>query len=52
MGRAFVIDEHDDGTLIAEFDGGDVSPPDPPSWLAIIREVTDDERFTGAQLAK
>lgn len=51
-GVSFVIDEHDDGTLIAEFDGGDESPADPPSWLAIIREVTDEEGFTGAELAR
>jgi CYTH domain-containing protein len=50
-GVSFAIDEHDDGTLIAEFDGGDVSPADPPTWLDVIREVTDDERFTGGALA-
>lgn len=50
-GIRFVVDEHDDGTLIAEFDGGDVRPEDPPSWLEVIREVTDDERFTGGNLA-
>lgn len=50
-GWAFAVDEHDDGTLVAELDGGDESPPDPPAWLAVVREVTDDEAFTGGALA-
>lgn len=50
-GDSFAIDEHDDGTLIAEFDGGDQPPGDPPSWLAVTREITDDERSTGGELA-
>ena len=50
-GTTFAVDEHDDGTLIAEFDGGEARPADPPAWLAVIREVTDEERFTGGALA-
>lgn len=50
-GLSFAVDEHDDGTLIAEFDGGDEAPADPPTWLEVIREVTDEEDFTGGALA-
>lgn len=50
-GIRFVVDEHDDGTLVAEFDGGNDRPADPPEWLAVIREVTDEEPFTGGELA-
>ena len=51
-GIAFAVDKHDDGTLIAELDGGEESPADPPAWLDVIREVTDDEAFTGGALAR
>lgn len=51
-GRSFAVDEHDDGTLVAEFDGGAESPADPPAWLAVVREVTDEEEFTGGALAR
>lgn len=50
-GIVFSVREYDDGTLIAEFDGGGTQPADPPSWLDVVREVTDDEAFTGAGLA-
>ena len=50
-GLVIAVDEHDDGTLVAEIDGGDVVPADPPAWLAVVREVTDDEGFTGGSLA-
>lgn len=42
-----VVDEYDDGTLIAEIDGGDEMPTRLPAGLDIVREVTDDEAFTG-----
>ena len=50
-GLAFAVDQHDDGTLVAEFDGGEELPADPPAWLEVLREVTDDENFTGGHLA-
>lgn len=46
------IDEFADGSLIAEIDGGSERPADPPAWLEVIREVTDDEAFTGAGRAR
>jgi CYTH domain-containing protein len=51
-GVAFAIDEFADGSLVAEFDGGDVRPGDPPAWLDVIREVTNDEAFTGGGRAR
>jgi CYTH domain-containing protein len=47
-GLAVAVDELEDGTLIAELDGGDRRPDDPPAWLEVIREVTAEEAFTGA----
>lgn len=46
-GVALAVDEYADGTLVAEIDGGDQRPADPPAWLEVIREVTGDEAFTG-----
>jgi CYTH domain-containing protein len=51
-GFALAVDELPDGTLVAEIDGGDQRPADPPAWLDVIREVTDEEAFTGAALAR
>ena len=47
-GVALAVDEFEDGTLVAELDGGEARPADPPAWLEVIREVTGDEAFTGA----
>jgi CYTH domain-containing protein len=47
-GVVIAVDQCDDGLLIAEIDGGDERPADPPGWLDVIREVSDDEAFTGA----
>jgi CYTH domain-containing protein len=47
-GIALAVDEFEDGTLIAELDGGEERPADPPAWLEVVREVTGDEAFTGA----
>ena len=51
-GISLSVREYDDGTLVAEFDGGDSRPADPPAWLEVLREVTDDESFTGSGLAE
>jgi len=46
------IDELEDGTLLAEIDDQDGVPVPIPSWLDVLRDVTDDERWTGARLAR
>jgi CYTH domain-containing protein len=46
------IDELDDGTLLAEIDDQDRTPVPVPSWLDVLQDVTDDEKWTGAQLAR
>lgn len=50
-GLSFSVDEYGDGALVAEFDDGDSSPTDIPSWLDVYADVTDDEAWTGAGLA-
>ncbi len=50
-GVEVAIDEHDDGTLVAEIDGGDRPVQTVPAWLEVLEEVTRDERWTGAGLA-
>jgi CYTH domain-containing protein len=45
------IDEHEDGTLVAEIDDRDDSSDQLPEWLEVVRDVTDDEAWTGARLA-
>jgi CYTH domain-containing protein len=47
-----VVDEHEDGTLVAEIDDADRPVTAPPPWLTVTVEVTDDERWTGAALAR
>jgi hypothetical protein len=49
---AFAIDEHEDGTLVAEIDDGDEPSELLPDWLDVIRDVTDDEAWTGGGLAR
>ena len=51
-GLTIAVDEFKDGSLVAEIDGGDNLPGDPPAWLDVIGEVTDDEAFTGAGRAR
>jgi CYTH domain-containing protein len=46
-----VIDELEDGTLLAEIDDGDRPPAPVPSWLDVIADVTGDEAWTGGTLA-
>ena len=47
-GVAIAVDQFEDGSLVAEIDGGDAQPADPPAWLDVIDDVTHDEAFTGA----
>ena len=51
-GWTLAVDEHDDGTLIAEIDDGDQPSLDVPGWLDILEDVSEDERWTGAALAR
>jgi CYTH domain-containing protein len=51
-GVTVAIDELEDGTLLAEIDDQDGAPVPVPSWLDVLRDVTDDERWTGARLAR
>jgi CYTH domain-containing protein len=46
------IDEHEDGTLVAEIDDGDDPSSVVPDWLDVVRDVSDDESWTGAALAR
>lgn len=45
------IDEFPDGSLLAEIDGGDQPVTEVPDGLDVVREVTDDESWTGAALS-
>lgn len=51
-GFLVAVDEHPDGTLIAEIDDGDQPSTSVPQWLDVIEDVTADEAWTGAQLAR
>ena len=51
-GVTAAIDELEDGNLLAEIDDQDGAPVPVPSWLDVLREVTEDEKWTGAQLAR
>ena len=51
-GWTVALDEHEDGTLIAEIDDGDQPSTVVPDWLDILEDVSDDERWTGVSLAR
>jgi CYTH domain-containing protein len=51
-GLLVAVDEHEDGTLVAEIDDGDQPSALVPGWLEIVEDVTDDEAWTGAGLAR
>lgn len=51
-GVTVAVDEFTDGTLLAEIDDGDRTSADVPTWLDVIEDVTMDERWTGAALAR
>jgi CYTH domain-containing protein len=50
-GLHVVVDELEDGTLLAEIDDGDGEPADLPGWLEVVADVSDDEAWTGVALA-
>lgn len=50
--RLVAVDEHEDGTLVAEIDDRDEPSDSLPDWLDVVRDVTDDEHWTGSALAR
>lgn len=50
-GLLVAVDEHEDGTLIAEIDDGNQPSDFVPEWLDVVYDVTVDEAWTGARLA-
>ena len=51
-GIRVAIDEHDDGSLVAEIDDGDRPSSLVPAWLDVVEDVSNDEAWTGARLAR
>jgi CYTH domain-containing protein len=51
-GLVVAVDEHQDGTLIAEIDDGDQPSGFVPEWLDVVADVSDDESWTGVRLAR
>jgi len=51
-GLVVAVDEHEDGTFVAEIDDGDAPPAAVPPWLDVIADVSTDERWTGSALAR
>jgi CYTH domain-containing protein len=51
-GVVVAVDEHEDGTLVAEIDDVDRPSGGVPAWLEVVRDVSADERWTGARLAR
>ena len=51
-GWQLAVDEHEDGTLVAEIDDAEHPSLRVPPWLDVIRDVTEDESWTGAALAR
>ena len=50
-GWSVAIDEHEDGTLVAEIDDRDEPSILVPAWLDVVRDVSADESWTGGGLA-
>lgn len=51
-GMLVAVDEHQDGTLIAEIDDHDQPSDFVPAWLDVLQDVTNDEAWTGARIAQ
>jgi CYTH domain-containing protein len=51
-GLVVAIDEHEDGSLVAEIDDGDHPSNIVPDWLDVLEDVSEDEAWTGAGLAR
>lgn len=51
-GLIVAVDQHEDGTLVAEIDDGERAARSVPEWLDVVADVSGDERWTGAELAQ
>jgi CYTH domain-containing protein len=51
-GLVVAVDEHEDGSLVAEIDDGDGPPSDVPPWLDVVADVSTEEAWTGAGRAR
>ena len=51
-GLVIAVDEHEDGSLVAEMDDGEHPSTFVPDWLDVLRDVSDDEAWTGVRLAR
>ena len=51
-GQVIAVDEHEDGSLVAEIDDGEDPSTSVPDCLDVLRDVSDDEAWTGARLAR
>jgi CYTH domain-containing protein len=51
-GVLVAIDEHEDGTLVAEIDDANGPRVAVPGWLDVVADVSDDEAWTGGRLAR
>lgn len=51
-GLCIAVDEHEDGSLVAEIDDGDQPSRVIPDWLDVVDDVSEDEAWTGARLAR
>ena len=47
-----VFEPPNHGLVLAEIDAGDGPADELPASYAVVREVSDDERYTGAALAR
>jgi CYTH domain-containing protein len=50
-GVRVAVDEHADGTFVAEIDDGGTPSTAVPAWLDVVEDVSTDERWTGAEMA-
>ena len=51
-GWHIAVDEFSDGSLLAEIDDGDQPSVGIPDWLDVVCDVSNDETWTGGELAQ
>jgi CYTH domain-containing protein len=51
-GMLIAVDEHEDGSFVAEIDDGDHPSSFVPDWLEVVHDVSEDEEWTGVRLAR
>lgn len=51
-GKVVAVDEHEDGTLVAEIDDQEDPSDHVPAWLDVREDVSNQEAWTGAALAR